>query len=168
MRRVVDTNVPATANGANADASADCVVACGRVLQQVMQGHLFIDNAGAIVAEYRNNLTPFGDPRPGNVFLKWLLTNEWNPARVTRVKLTATDDEQGFVELPAAPDGIRYDPSDRVFLAVSAAHSEHPPVVQALDSKWWGWRKALTDAAVPIHFVCREEIARKYQEKMGR
>jgi hypothetical protein len=168
MRRVVDTNVPATANGAHGAASADCVAACGRALQQVMGGHLFVDNAGTIVAEYRNNLAAFGDPRPGNVFLKWLLTNEWNPARITRVTVTPTDDDQGFEELPVAPDGVRYDPSDRVFLAVSAAHPEHPPVLQALDSKWWGWREALTNAGVPIHFVCPDEIARKYEEKMGR
>jgi hypothetical protein len=77
------------------------------------------------------------------------------------------DDVRGFEELPAAPNGVRYDPSDRVFLAVSAAHPEHPAVLQALDSKWWGWRGALEKAKVPIHFVCPEEIARKYEEKIG-
>lgn len=169
VRGVVDTNVPVTANGAHAGASADCVAACGRALQQVMDGgHLFVDSAGAIIVEYRNNLAAFRDMRPGNAFLKWFLTNEWNPARVTRVVVTPKDGHpQEFVELPAPPEGVWYDPSDRVFLAVSAAHPEHPPVLQALDSKWWGWREALQAAGVPIHFVCPEEIARKHAEKLG-
>jgi hypothetical protein len=170
LRRVVDTNVPVTANGAHEDASADCVAACGRALQQVMDGgHLFVDNAGSIAAEYRNNLAAFRDVRPGNVFLKWFLTNEWNPARVTHVTVSPRDGHpQEFAELPAPPDGVRYDPSDRIFLAVSAAHPEHPPVLQALDSKWWGWREALEAAEVTIDFVCPEEIAQKHAAKMGR
>lgn len=170
VRCVVDTNVAVTGNGGNGAASQQCVAACARALQEVMaRGHLFIDASGSIVAEYRNNLAPYGEPKPGNVFLKWLLTHEWGGTRVTRVTLTPKADEPGnFDELPAAPDGVRYDPSDCVFLAVSAAHADHPPVLQALDSKWWGWREALTAAGVPIHFVCPEEIARKYEEKMAR
>lgn len=167
MRRVVDTNVPVTASGAHESASADCVAACARALHAVMRGHLFIDDAGAIVAEYRANLTSAGGPHPGAAFLKWVLTNEWNPARVTRVALTPAGDMQGYQELPLPPDDVRYDPSDRVFLAVAAAHPEHPPVLQALDSKWWGWQKALEAAGVTIEFVCAEEIERKYHEKMG-
>lgn len=124
LRRVVDTNVPVTANGAHEDASVDCVAACGRALQQVMDGgHLFVDSVGSIAAEYRNNLAAFRDVRPGNVFLKWFLTNEWNPARVTHVTVSPREGHpQEFLELPAPPDGIHYDPSDRIFLAVSASH----------------------------------------------
>lgn len=166
MRRVVDTNVPVTANGANESASAACAAACARALQAVMRGHLFIDDAGAIVTEYRNNLAAFQDLRAGNAFLKWVLTNEWNPYRVTRVRVTPTGDVQGFRELPVPPEGVQYDPSDRVFLAVSAAHAEHPQVLQALDSKWWGWQKALSGAGVTIHFLC-PEIEKKHNEKMG-
>jgi hypothetical protein len=132
-----------------------------------MGGHLFIDNAGAITAEYRNNLAAFKDPQPGNAFMKWVLTNEWNPERVTRVTVTPADDDQGFEELPAPPDGIHYDRSDRVFLAVSAAHPEHPPILQALDSKWWGWQEALKNPGVTIDFVCAVEIEQKYREKIG-
>jgi hypothetical protein len=169
LRRVVDTNVPVTANGAHAGASTDCTAACGRALQQVMNGgHLFVDSAGGIAAQYRNNLAAFRDLRPGNAFLKWFLTNEWNPARVTRVALTPKEGQpQDFIELPKPLKEVRYDPSDRVFLAVSAAHPEHPPVLQALDSKWWGWREALHDAGIPVHFLCPEEIAQKHAAKMG-
>lgn len=127
---------------------------------------MFIDAAGEIIAEYRNNLAAFKDPRAGNAFFKWLLTNEWNPQKVTHVVITVkADDNSKFNELPDPPDGVRYDPSDRKFLAVSAAHPEHPPVLQALDSKWWGWKDALEKTGVVIHFVCPDEIARKHAEK---
>jgi hypothetical protein len=129
-------------------------------------GHLFIDNGGQIVEEYRANLSAKGQPGPGDAFLKWLLTNEWGGRRVTRVPLTAKPaDPSDFVELPAPPTGIRYDPSDRKFLAVAAADATHPPVLQALDSKWWGWVTALKVAGVSIHFLC-PEIAIKHAAKM--
>lgn len=171
VRCVVDTNVAVTANGGDtAAASQQCVAASARALEQVMvRGHLFIDASGAIVREYRDNLAPYGEPRPGNAFLKWVLTHEWGGTRVTRVTLTPKADEPGnFDELPAPPDEVHYDPSDQVFLAVSAADPEHPPILQAFDSKWWGWREALKQIGVLIHFICPEEIARKYEEKMGR
>lgn len=168
VRCVVDTNVLLTANGGNAAASPECMAASGRALQQVKdEGHVFVDAAGAIMTEYRNNLTPFGQPHAGNAFLKWLLTNEYNPARITRVRLTPrAGDPTNFEELPLSPEGVRYDPSDRKFLAVSAAHIERPPILQALDSKWWGWTEALKACGVSIHFLCPDEIAAKHREKL--
>ncbi len=169
IRCVVDTNVPVIANGRNDAASAACVAASARALQQIMaRGHVFIDSGGTIVEEYRNNLEPYGQPRPGNVFLKWLLTHEWGGARVTRVALTTkAGDPEDFEELPPPPVGVRYDPSDRKFLAVAAAHDDHPPILQALDSKWWGWKEALARVGISVHFLCPDEIARKYVEKMN-
>ncbi len=41
------------------------------------------------------------------------------------------------------------------------------PILQSLDSKWWGWRKALAAHGVSIHFLCRDEIAAKHNAKMG-
>lgn len=164
---VVDTNVAVVANRRD-DEDAACIAACGHALERVMQGgHVFIDDAGAIIEEYRKNLEPFGEPHEGNAFLKWLLTNEWNRARVTRVKLTPkAGDPDDFEQLPQPPPGVRYDPSDRKFLAVAAAHADHPPILQALDSKWWGWREPLAKAGVSIHFVCPGEVEAKYREKM--
>ena len=165
----MDTNVAMTANGANADVSRSCIAASGRVLHSVTtSGHVFVDDGGRIVAEYRANLSARGQPGPGDAFLKWLLTHEWGGQRVTRVPITAKDqDADDFHELPGPPKGVRYDPSDRKFLAVAAAHVEHPPILQSFDSKWWGWRKALKQAGISVHFLCAEEIAAKYAEKMA-
>jgi hypothetical protein len=133
----------------------------------MQRGHVFIDDAGSIVAEYRRNLSPFEQPALGNAFLKWLLTHEWAGRRVSRVRLTPrASHPHDFEETPPEPPDVHYDPSDRKFLAVAAAHPEHPPILQALDSKWWGWRDALSSASVSVHFICPDDIARKYAEKM--
>jgi len=169
---VVDTNVATTANGQNIGAPLDCVVACGRALQHTMsRGHIYIDHgdgSSAIVHEYRQNLSASGQPGPGDAFLKWLLTHEWGGQRVTRVPITPkAGGPQDYEELPAPDDGTSFDPSDRKFLAVAAAHPSHPPILQALDSKWWGWQKALAPIGVTIHFLCPDAIKAKYAEKMG-
>lgn len=167
MRCLIDTNVLVTANGANDAASAICAANSAKAVQEVMTtGHLFLDAGGRIIEEYRNNLAPYGPPEVGNTFLKWLMTHEYDPSRVTLVAITPrADDPSDFQELPAPPKGVEYDPSDRKFLAVAAAHPEHPPILQALDSKWWGWQDALEDAHVSVHFLCRDEIAAKHAEK---
>ncbi|MCC7043764.1 MAG: PIN domain-containing protein [Acidobacteria bacterium] len=168
LRCVVDTNVLVTAAGANDAASAACAAASVQVLRDLIaHGHVFIDDGGRIVEEYRRGIDLGGKSDAGEEFLKWLITNEFNVARVTRVALTPKpDDPQDFAELPALPAGLAYDPADRKFIAVAAAHDDHPPVLQTLDSKWWGWRDALAAAGVIIHFLCPAEIARKFHEKM--
>ena len=169
LRCVVDTNVATTANGANDGAPADCVVASAKALQAVMKrGHVFLDADGRIVDEYRGNLRAQGQPGPGDAFLKWVLTHEWGGQYVTRVAITPKPGGQDeFNELPSPPNGTVYDPSDRKFLAVAATHSDHPPILQSFDSKWWGWQSALAEVNVAIHFLCPQAIEAKYREKMG-
>ena len=169
-RCVVDTNVCTTANGSNGGAPPDCVVNSGRALKEVIDGgHVFIDADGRMVHEYRKNLNAKGQPGVGDMFFKWLLTHQWDEARVTQVPLTPrAEDDEDFEELPKPTDGTRYDRSDQVFLAVAAAHPEHPPILQAFDSKWWGWRTSLAQASVTLVFLCEGAIARKHTKKMGR
>lgn len=170
LRCVVDTNVATTANGANAGTTPACVVASARALHAVMtSGHVFVDDGGRLLSEYRANLSARGQPGPGDAFLKWLLTHEWGGLKVTRVPITPKPhDGEDFEELPTPPKGVRYDRSDRKVLAIAAAHPERPPILQSFDSKWWGWRNALAEAGISIHFLCEDDIARKHQEKMGR
>jgi hypothetical protein len=168
-RCVVDTNVTMTANGMNAGASASCVNECIRALQAVMTaGHLFIDDDERIKSEYSTYLRRVGEPGAGDAFFKWLLTHEWGATRVTRVSLTPKkNDLADFEELPAPSPPVQYDRSDRVFLAVAAAHRDHPPILQATDSKWWGWKAELAKIGVTIRFLCPKEIADKHALKMG-
>jgi hypothetical protein len=168
LRCVVDTNVVATAEGANPAAGAACRLACAEALYAVMQrGHLFLDTAGSIVAEYVDAVGG-GQPEAGGAFVRWVLQNQWRAASVTHVRVTPrTGAATGFEELPAPTDGTTYDPSDEKFLAVAAAHPDRPPILQAFDSKWWGWQNALKACGVTIHFLCPDEITAKHQEKMG-
>ena len=166
---MIDTNVPMTANGANPGAPAECVASSARALQSVMRGgHVFVDDGGRILSEYRQNMSPGGEPGPGDLFLKWLLTHEWGGARVTRVAITprTADDDEDFRELPPPAGDLAYDRSDRKFLAVAAAHPDHPSILQSLDSKWWGWQNDLAEIGVTIHFLCPAAIEAKYAEKM--
>ena len=168
VRCVVDTNVVATAEGANPIAGADCRSASAAALLAVMRrGHLFLDNAGLIVAEYLGAVRA-GQPEAGGAFVRWVLQNQWVEAKVSRVAVTPrTDAPTAFHELPPPIAGITYDRSDEKFLAVAAAHPERPPVLQALDSKWWGWQDSLRACGVTLYFLCPDEIKAKYHEKMG-
>jgi len=168
LRCVIDTNVVATADGANPEAGERCRVASAEALHAVMRhGHLFVDNAGLILDEYIGAVGA-GQPEPGGAFVRWVLQNQWVASRVSRVVITPrTGTSTGFHELPSPHSGPAYDPSDEKFLAVAAAHPERPPVLQALDSKWWGWQESLAACGVSIHFLCPDEIAKKHAEKMG-
>src|SRR5690606_27133245 len=148
-------------------ATGDCALKSGRALAQVMaKGHVYVDDGGRIVEEYRKNLRASGQPGPGDAFLKWLLTHEWSGQRVTRVHITSMpNDDEDFKELPQAPEGMLYDRSDRKFLAVSAAHPDRPAVLQSFDSKWWGWKRPLLREGIRLHFLCPLEIQAKYRKK---
>jgi len=165
---VIDTNVAVTANGKNDGAPFDCVVASARALKYVIDnGHVYIDVGGAIIAEYKTYLRAAGQPGPGDVFYKWLLTHQWGNRRVTRVPITPkAEDNRDYEELPEPTDGTEYDPSDKKFLAVAVAHPRRPQILQSFDSKWWGWRAALEAAGVSVHFLCPKAIETKYREKM--
>lgn len=168
VRCVVDTNVIATAEGANPTAGVSCRIASAEALQEVMrQGHLFVDATGFILSEYLGAVGT-GQPEAGGAFVRWVLQNQWVESTVSRVVITQrTGAPTTFLELPPPTEGTTYDPSDEKFLAVAAAHPERPPVLQAFDSKWWGWQDSLKACGVRVHFLCPEEIQAKHAEKMG-
>lgn len=88
LRCVVDTNVVATAEGANPTAGPKCRDASAEALLEVMtQGHLFLDDTGFILDEYLGAVGA-GQPEAGGAFVKWVLQNQWVAANVTRVGTT--------------------------------------------------------------------------------
>jgi len=144
------------------------VLACEAALLDVLQDRqrLVLDDKWRIIGEYRHKLSPLGQSRLGDMFLKWVLTNWANRARCDLVGLTARDESSGdFEEFPGAPGLETFDPSDRKFVAVSNAHAEKPPIVQALDSKWWGWKEALRSAGITVEFICPGEVQAAYAKK---
>ncbi len=172
-RFVVDTGVLLTANK-RAEVSLECVHECGKALNHIMvNGHIFLDTGWRIIKEYGNKLVPNGDdPGVGNEFLEWVLTNRSNPNRCTCVPITpSADDRYNFDEFPTHHELRNFDPSDRKFVAVSASHGqrhgESPPILHAVDSKWWGWKDALDDCGIHVEFLCLAETEKKYHEKMN-
>lgn len=168
---VVDTNVPKTANrtvdpAAIPDDLLDCVSTCVEIIEQVVnQGGLVIDSGDEIFDEYRQQLHMAGQPGVGDRFMKWVHDNRWNLPDTDRVMITKTG--ESYAEFPEHDGLVHFDRSDRKFVAVANAHPDQPPILQATDSKWWGWQGALQEVGVTVHFVCPAYVQAKYAEKIG-
>jgi len=159
MTIVVDTNVILVANGQHPDVSATCVASCVARLRSIEQsGRVAIDDGYQILKEYQNKTEPYAGKRAGDVFLKWLLRNNANLQRCVQVPLVEHA-ERGFESFPDDERLANFDPPDRKFVAVAAAHGAKPPILQAADSKWLAWSKGLADHGVKVEFLCPTDIA---------
>lgn len=168
---LVDTNVPITANLAVKpddipDELANCVSSCVKTIENIRKnGGLVMDEGNEIFREYLDHLSLSGQPGLGNVFMKWVHDHSWNADMVTQVRITKNGDS--YDEFPAHGELSNFDPSDRKFVAVANAHPEKPPIVQATDSKWWGWEKTLARVGITVKFPCRDYVKARYEKKIG-
>jgi hypothetical protein len=168
MTLVIDTNVILVANRQHAGVSEACIAACVRRLSDVIAvGRVAIDEGYRILGEYQNKTSPQVGKRPGDVFLKWLLRHNANPARCDPVALLEHA-ERGFESFPNDARLTRFDPPDRKFVAVAAGHRGKPPIAQAADSKWLRWAPALQDHGITVDFVCPSDLQRFDGNKKGR
>jgi hypothetical protein len=166
---IVDTNVAVVANG-KSDAGPACTAECATSLNEVIRsGHVVIDDASPslVLAEYRAHLNSSGQPGVGDQFYRWLILNQYNSERCSRVKITATEDGS-YTEFPRHDELAQFDPSDRKFVALAAAHPSSPCILQAFDSKWWGFRGTLKECGMNVRFVCPNEISEKHRKKFAR
>lgn len=166
---VVDTNVPITANLDKVDDLPgdldECVRACIIAIRQVMiNGGLVLDADNEIFKEYIKNLSLSGQPGPGDAFIEWVHNRSYDFPDVERVEITKNGDS--YHEFPDHDGLAKFDHSDRKFVAVANAHPEKPPILQATDSKWWGWKDALAEVDIHVDFVCRDYIEAKFKQKM--
>jgi len=165
MKAVIDTNVLLVANGDHADVSTDCRVECvRRLLALQASGVAVIDDGFRILGEYLNK-TQVNPPKGvGDVFLKWLLREANNSARVEQVTITETADTC-FAEFPDPVLQPTFDAPDRKFAAVAHAHPDRPPVWQAADCKWLDWWQPLRAYGVQVEFLCGQDACRFYARK---
>lgn len=169
---LVDTNVPKTANLAiqpdpNSDVPLDCIQKCVEAVKHVIKkGCLVIDAGGEIFEEYRKQLSMSGQPGVGDHFMKWVHDNRWSLHESQRVNITKNGDS--YEEFPEHEKLNDFDISDRKFVAVTNAHENKPPILQATDSKWWGWKDALSEVGITVQFLCPEYAKDKYDKKMGK
>jgi len=168
---VVDTNVAKTANLATqldptSDVPDECILSCIEAIEHVIKKKGVILDAGdEIFDEYRQQLSMSGSPGVGDRFMKWVHDHRWSLPDSQRVNITWDDDS--YDEFPSHEGLKEFDKSDRKFVAVSNAHSNRPTILQATDSKWWGWKDALRECEITVQFMCESYIQTKYQEKMG-
>jgi len=167
---LVDTNVPKTANLSTNPAEipselTNCVWNCVEAIEHVVnKGGLVIDSGDEIFSEYRQNLSLSGQPGIGDRFMKWVHDYQWNPAKVNRVSITKNN--ESYDEFPHHAMLAGFDQSDKKFIAVANAHSEKPPILQATDSKWWGWKDVFTKIGITVNFLCPDYTREKYEDKM--
>lgn len=168
---IVDTNVPVNANLANApekipDNMLACVQNCIEAIRHVInEKGLVIDSGDEIYSEYLNNLSLSGQPGLGDFFMKWVHNNRWSLPDSNRVAISKNG--ESYNEFPVHDGLENFDNSDRKFVSVANAHPAKPPILQATDSKWWGWQKALKDVGITVYFLCPEYVKTKYAEKIG-
>ena len=168
---LVDTNVPINANLAtnpdpDSDVPDECILACVEAIDHVVkQGGLVLDSNDEIFTEYRSNLSLSGQPGVGDGFMKWVHDNRWKFPDTDRV--TITKNGNSYDEFPDHDGLTQFDNSDRKFIAVANAHPAKPPVLQATDSKWWGWKNALKEVGITAQFLCSDYVESKCQEKFG-
>ena len=132
---VVDTNVLLVAEG-QSSYSIQCKASCGNTLREIrLNQTVVLDSGREILTEYRRKLEGIrGQPGLGHEFWKWLINARLSHDSCETVDLTRHA-VKGYEEFPDH-DGLKeFDPSDRKFVAVAAAHPKKPSIVQAGDSK---------------------------------
>lgn len=156
---IIDTNVPVTANNLDSShASPKCISTCIKTLKGIIKsGVVVIDNSTVIFSEYKKRLNFSGQPGVGDEFFQWLVANIGNINRCKRVKITPSSDQARlFEEFPDDEELERFDNDDKVFVTVSMACNNKPEILNATDTDWWIFRKALRNHGIKIKFLCRE------------
>lgn len=163
---VVDTNVILVANGAHADVSPECVIACVERLNELMKsGVLVVDDGFHILHEYQNKTSPRAAKGVGDLFVQWALRHSAQAHRVHQVAITQVAPNR-YAEFPDDPalESV-FDPADKMFAAVAHAHPGNPTIWQAADCKWLDWWQPLKACGVKVEFLCGSDVCRVYAKK---
>ena len=159
---VLDVNVPIVANGQHDRAELLCIRACIRALRESRGQVVLVDAGQRILAKYRDYLSGSGQPGPGDAWFKWLWQNQANRRRCRQVQVKSIGgSDTDFEEYPADPDLAKFDPADRVFVAVAVASGLDANILNATDTDWWPVRQAFERNDVKIVFLCEELMTGK-------
>ena len=170
MKYIIDTNVPMKAADASTcdDLNTKCSYACLEFIRHIIESNdtiVVLDSRGEILQEYQNNLDSGGQDTVATIFLKWICRNLTcrEGSLIELQYLTITGDRE-YAEFPQSSSLNGFDISDRKFIALANAHPEHPPIAEGSDSLWWGFRDALRELGIHIHFLCEDYVKTKYEE----
>ena len=177
---VIDTNVILVAKGISPQAWCSCVTACRERLDQIIEGaeeeleKIVIDDKRAILGEYIGYLEDDDSTTEARInghFLEWFIRNYENSEECVQVTITPTQNGRGFEEFPDDSTLNDFDPDDRKFIAVAIAyenvHQQKSPILQAVDSQWYGFREIFVQNGVIVEFICEENIRYLYERRDG-
>ena len=159
-RYIIDTNVLITANRALGYQATDEAPNYPNMIKNSIDHLLRIKENGCYVVldfddeifgEYRKYMNLSGQNAVGDAFFEWLNDTRWSYPSSERIKLHKI--ENGYKEFPQDMELVSVDPSDKKFFAVSNAHHCKPPILEATDSKWWGWKDAANRCGIRIIFM---------------
>lgn len=153
---VIDTNVLQVANWKAGQAKPQCVLACIKKLRAVMKsGRACVDAEGHVFSEYRHNASMSGQPGVGDAFFKWLHDRQGMHKHCELVQTEPRNSEgteydffQGRQEFNG------FDLSDRKFVVVALNSIYQPRVLNAVDSDWANFRRALERVRVYVEELC--------------
>ena len=154
MTFVVDTNVAVVANDRESpQASFQCVEACMQSLRELMSaGRIALDSGDLILEEYLPYARWRGQVGVGDTFFKWVVDHYGDQERCNLISITPQGDS--YEEFPVDARLTAFDPADQKFVAVAVAHADHPPILQAVDTKWRAFVEPLTAYGVIVEFLC--------------
>ena len=168
---VVDTNVMLAANGADKE-WLPIRAACAERLSAIKSGsRVCVDSLYLILGEYGHKLPSRSRSGDGDMFYLWVAQNLKNPELCEQVQITPLNaDRTQFEEFPAIDPTVLalVDHSDKKFISVAHAHTAKPPIVEATDSKWIGWRDGLAAVGLTVEFIDEQFLRAIYIRKMGR
>jgi hypothetical protein len=153
---VIDTNVLIVANERADQAGPDCVINCINALKKARERQItVIDSEERIFEEYFRHMSRSGEPGLGDKYAKGLFDHQFDETHGERVTINEKHgDQDNFEEFPEDPRLLRFDRSDRKFVAVARASENRPIILNATDSDWWIFRSLLGEYGVEIDFLC--------------
>lgn len=143
-------------------ASKGCVISCVQRLSVItVKEKIVLDDGNHIFDEYQHYLAwdPRDQQRVGYAFFKWVHDNQYNPDKCDRIHISPRSGDGGnYLEFPDDPDLQTFPRDDRKFVAVALAHPTRPPILNAVDTDWWIFRKALERNGVCLEFLCPDDL----------
>lgn len=147
---VIDTNVGVAANGRDCpQADIACRLACIEKLKECVEilnnkkrGYVIVDSSNEIFMEYKSCFNFKGQPGTGDMFFKVLNERLFSTKNCEQVTISKNEN-WGYEEFPHDEDLRDFDPSDRKFVAVAIQSQNSPVILNATDSDWRKYEKAL-------------------------
>lgn len=75
--------------------------------------------------------------------------------------------DTNFLMFPLEKRTEEFDRSDRKFVAMSRTHQEHPPIIEATDGKWLGFKEVFEEYGVHINFLNMDYVTMMYERELG-